>query len=103
MRNILFFIILLTVYEATGECEVFLTSREFSALNLASSVFSTTNNIRKFEVNVEDNGDFIKVIFFKGNVSPKVLGGGGGGGEMYTYHIDLKKNKCLFISKKLMK
>lgn len=100
MRNILFFIILLTVYEATGECEVFLTSREFSALNLASSVFSTTNNIRKFEVNVEDNGDFIKVIFFKGNVSPKVLGGGG---EMYIYHIDLKKNKCLFISKKLMK
>ena len=100
MRNVLFFIVLLTVYEATGECEVFLTSREFSALYLASSVFSTTNNIRKFEVNVEDNGDFIKVTFFKGNVSPKVLGGGG---EMYTYHIDLKKNKCLFISKKLMK
>lgn len=64
MRKILFFIVLLTVYEATGECEVFLTSREFSALYLASSVFSTTNNIRKFEVNVEDNGDFIKVTFF---------------------------------------
>ena len=43
----------------------FLTSREFSALYLASSVFSTTNNIRKFEVNVEDNGDFIKVTFLK--------------------------------------
>lgn len=101
MRNILFFIILLTVYEATGECEVFLTSREFSALYLASSVFSTTNNIRKFEVNVEDNGSFIKVTFFKGDVSPETLGGGG---EIYTYHIDpKKKNKCLFISNKLMK
>ncbi|TBL89121.1 hypothetical protein [Hafnia alvei] len=88
MRNILFFIILLTVYEATGECEVFLTSREFSALYLASSVFSTTNNIRKFEVNVEDNGSFIKVTFFKGDVSPETLGGGG---EIYTYHIDPKK------------
>lgn len=39
MRNILFFIILLPVYETKGECEVFLTGREFSALYLASSVF----------------------------------------------------------------
>ncbi|AXE02893.1 hypothetical protein HNE72_001253 [Salmonella enterica] len=100
MKFFIFIFLLCKVCSAFGEDVIYLTSREQSSLKIVSDCLPDNESFESYKASIEDKKDFIEIIFFE---SDEDMDSQGGGGKMYVYHVDLKNNTCILVSKTLMK